>query len=59
MVAGGSAAVLDTHRGGITASETVVMARGHAEAVMPMIARVMDAADIEFAARKASTHVAK
>ncbi len=44
-----SAAVLDTDRGGIIASETLAMARGHAEAVMPLIARVMDLADIEFA----------
>jgi tRNA threonylcarbamoyl adenosine modification protein YeaZ len=44
-----SAAVLDLDRGGVIASETTVMARGHAEAVMPMIARVMDAAGIEFA----------
>jgi tRNA threonylcarbamoyl adenosine modification protein YeaZ len=44
-----SAAVLDTQRGAIIASETIVMARGHAEAVMPLIARVMDAAEIEFA----------
>jgi tRNA threonylcarbamoyladenosine biosynthesis protein TsaB len=45
-----SAAVLDSGRGGIVASETVTMARGHAEAIMPLIARVMDLADIEFAA---------
>jgi tRNA threonylcarbamoyl adenosine modification protein YeaZ len=44
-----SVAVLDLDRGGVIASETTVMARGHAEAVMPMIARVMDAAGIEFA----------
>ena len=44
-----SAAVLDTGRSGITASETLAMARGHAEAVMPLIARVMDLADVEFA----------
>src|SRR5712664_4327529 len=44
-----SAAVLDSRRGGITASETLVMTRGHAEAVMPLIARVMDLADVEFA----------
>ena len=44
-----SAAVLDTDRGGITASESIAMARGHAEAVMPLIARVMDLAEIEFA----------
>src|SRR5712692_1644939 len=44
-----SAAVLDSDRGGITASETLAMTRGHAEAVMPLIARVMDLADVEFA----------
>src|SRR6266700_2624425 len=44
-----SAAVLDSGRGGIIASETVAMTRGHAEAVMPLIARVMDLADVEFA----------
>lgn len=44
-----SAAVLDSSRGGIIASETLVMARGHAEALMPLIARVMDLADVEFA----------
>jgi tRNA threonylcarbamoyl adenosine modification protein YeaZ len=44
-----SVAMLDLDRGGVIASETTVMARGHAEAVMPMIARVMDAAGIEFA----------
>ena len=44
-----SAAVFDTERGGITASESVAMARGHAEAVMPLLARVMDLAQIEFA----------
>jgi tRNA threonylcarbamoyl adenosine modification protein YeaZ len=42
-----SAAVLE--RGIITASETLPMARGHAEALMPLIARVMDLAEIEFA----------
>jgi len=44
-----SAAVLDTDLGGITASETLAMARGHAEELMPLIARVMDRAQIEFA----------
>jgi tRNA threonylcarbamoyl adenosine modification protein YeaZ len=39
--------VLD--RGAIIASETLPMARGHAEAVMPLIARVMDLAGVEFA----------
>jgi tRNA threonylcarbamoyladenosine biosynthesis protein TsaB len=43
-----SAAVLDMNRGGITASETLAMTRGHAEALMPLIARVMDQAEIEF-----------
>lgn len=42
-----AAAVLDTS-GGITASETAVMTRGHAEALMPLIARVMIRAGIEF-----------
>jgi tRNA threonylcarbamoyl adenosine modification protein YeaZ len=44
-----SAAVLDTDRGAIIASETIEMARGHAEALMPLIARVMDQAAVEFA----------
>ena len=44
-----SAAVFDIERGGITASESLPMARGHAEAVMPLIARVMDLAGAEFA----------
>jgi tRNA A37 threonylcarbamoyladenosine modification protein TsaB len=38
-----SAAVLDTDSG-IAASETLAMTRGHAEAVTPLIARVMSAA---------------
>lgn len=42
-------AVLDTERGaGMRASETLPMVRGHAEALMPLIARVMDAARLEF-----------
>jgi tRNA threonylcarbamoyl adenosine modification protein YeaZ len=45
-----SAAVLDTERGAVAASETLPMTRGHAEAVMPLIARVMDLATVEFAA---------
>src|SRR5256885_1314619 len=44
-----AAAVLDSQAGAILASESVGMLRGHAEAVMPMIARVMDAARCEFA----------
>src|SRR5437660_621434 len=43
-----SAAVLDTTYGAIVATDSIEMTRGHAEAVMPMIARVMDLADIEF-----------
>jgi len=43
-----SAAVLDTERGQTTASETMDMARGHAEALMPLVARVLDRAHIEF-----------
>jgi len=43
-----SAAVLDTVRAEIVAAESRVMARGHAEALIPMIARVMAAAEIEF-----------
>ena len=44
-----AAAVLDSQAGAILAAESVGMARGHAEAVMPLIARVMDAARSEFA----------
>jgi tRNA threonylcarbamoyladenosine biosynthesis protein TsaB len=43
-----SAAVLDTSRPGIAASETLAMTRGHAEALMPLIARVMDIAELNF-----------
>jgi len=43
-------AVLDTERPGMRARESVPMLRGHAEALMPQIARVMDAAELEFAA---------
>jgi tRNA threonylcarbamoyl adenosine modification protein YeaZ len=44
-----SAAVLDTERGEITAHESLPMVRGHAEALIPLIARVMDKALIGFA----------
>jgi tRNA threonylcarbamoyladenosine biosynthesis protein TsaB len=44
-----AAAVLDTQRRDLVASETRTMTRGHAEALMPLVARVMDAAHIEFA----------
>jgi tRNA threonylcarbamoyladenosine biosynthesis protein TsaB len=43
-----AAAVLDSGVGALLASESVLMARGHAEAIMPMIARVMDKAQCEF-----------
>jgi tRNA threonylcarbamoyl adenosine modification protein YeaZ len=43
-----SAAVLDTEQGGILASESVPMVRGHAEALMPLVARVMSEARLEF-----------
>jgi tRNA threonylcarbamoyladenosine biosynthesis protein TsaB len=45
-----SAAVLDTERGAISAHESLPMVRGHAEALLPLIARVMDSAGLEFAA---------
>jgi tRNA threonylcarbamoyl adenosine modification protein YeaZ len=47
-----SAAVLDTRHGsvhgGIVASESAPMTRGHAEALMPLIARVMDSSGFAF-----------
>jgi tRNA threonylcarbamoyladenosine biosynthesis protein TsaB len=43
-----SAALYDAERGTIVASETLSMVRGHAEALVPLIARVMDKADIAF-----------
>ena len=43
-----AAAVLDSQAGAILAAESIGMVRGHAEAVMPLIARVMDAARSEF-----------
>lgn len=39
-----SVALLDTDYGGILASESVPMVRGHAEALLPMLKRVMDKA---------------
>lgn len=45
-----SAAVLDTEQGAVTASESIPMVRGHAEALMPLLARVMDQARLEFGA---------
>jgi len=47
-----SAAVLDTAHGalnrGIVASESLPMIRGHAEALMPLVARVMEASGLAF-----------
>jgi len=43
-----SAAVLDTEHGGIVAAESLPMTRGHAEALMPPVARAMDQAGIAF-----------
>ena len=43
-----SAAVLDTEQDGVVASESIPMVRGHAEALMPLIARVMSEARLEF-----------
>ena len=44
-----SAAVLDTAHGGIIASESLPMIRGHAEALMPLVARVMKTSGLAFA----------
>ena len=46
---GCSAAVLDTANGKVT-SEALPMLRGHAEALMPLIGRVMKQADVPFSA---------
>src|ERR1700721_951059 len=43
-----SAAVLDTDQGGILASESIPMVRGHAEALMPLVARGMSEARLGF-----------
>lgn len=45
-----AAAVLDTDAGKLIAQESLPMKRGHAEALMPLIARVMKASGIAFAA---------
>ena len=45
-----SAAVLDTGASKIIAQESQAMKRGHAEALMPLIARVMKASGIAFTA---------
>ena len=43
-----AAAVLDTRAGGLIAQESQPMKRGHAEALMPLIARVMKHAALAF-----------
>ncbi|MGY4328805.1 tRNA threonylcarbamoyl adenosine modification protein YeaZ [Bradyrhizobium sp. LB7.2] len=43
-----AAAVLDTDAGQLLAQEQLLMKRGHAEALMPMIARVMLSANLAF-----------
>jgi tRNA threonylcarbamoyladenosine biosynthesis protein TsaB len=45
-----SVAVLDTERADLRMHETLQMQRGHAEALMPLIARVLDRAKLDFAA---------
>ncbi|WP_128928612.1 tRNA (adenosine(37)-N6)-threonylcarbamoyltransferase complex dimerization subunit type 1 TsaB [Bradyrhizobium guangxiense] len=45
-----SVAVLDTEAAELLAQEQLLMKRGHAEALMPMIARVMQSADLAFTA---------
>jgi tRNA threonylcarbamoyladenosine biosynthesis protein TsaB len=45
-----AAAVLDTDTGALRASDSLPMVRGHAESLMPMIARVMRRADLKFLA---------
>ena len=44
-----AAAVLDTSAGRLIAQESLGMKRGHAEALMPLIARVMKASGVAFA----------
>src|SRR5215211_2837362 len=44
-----AAAVFESNGGRTLAAESLTMARGHAEALMPLIARVMDKAETEFA----------
>jgi len=45
-----AAGVLDTDAGRLIARESLAMKRGHAEALMPLIARVIEASGIGFAA---------
>src|SRR5947208_14839283 len=45
-----AASVLDTSAGGVIALESQAMKRGHAEALMPLIARVMKVSGVAFTA---------
>jgi tRNA threonylcarbamoyladenosine biosynthesis protein TsaB len=45
-----SAAVLDTEQAATSVHESQPMVRGHAEGLMPLIARVMERAELDFAA---------
>jgi tRNA threonylcarbamoyladenosine biosynthesis protein TsaB len=45
-----SAAMLDTEQAAMSVHESLPMVRGHAEALMPLIARVMERAGLDFAA---------
>jgi tRNA threonylcarbamoyladenosine biosynthesis protein TsaB len=45
-----SVAILDTDHSDLRVHESVLMQRGHAEALMPLIARVLDRAQLAFAA---------
>src|SRR5262245_31897250 len=45
-----SVAVLDTERADLGGHESLPMQRGHAEALMPLIARVLDRAQLDFSA---------
>jgi tRNA threonylcarbamoyladenosine biosynthesis protein TsaB len=44
-----AAGVFDSYHGAMVAAESVPMGRGHAEYLMPQLARLMDAAELEFA----------
>jgi len=44
-----SAAVLDTEKDDVVAGESQAMVRGHAEVLLPLVARVMEQAKLEFA----------
>jgi len=45
-----SVAVLDTERADLRAHESLLMQRGHAEALMPLVARVLDRVQLDFSA---------